>query len=100
MDPTLRLILVSKLLLKHEATLAGLPQDKSFVLFFRQDEHRLLPYLMQVSKELHEKRAAGDMSVTSPLKTILMGCLLKEPLARLQRVTSTEQGRASLQKAQ
>ena len=39
------------------------------------------------------------MSVTSPLKTILMGCLLKELLARLQKVTSTEPGRASLQKA-
>lgn len=39
------------------------------------------------------------MSATSPLKTILMGCLLKELLARLQKVTSTEPGRASLQKA-
>ena len=36
MDPTLRM--VSKLLLKHEAALAGLRQDKNFVLFFRQDE--------------------------------------------------------------
>lgn len=98
MDPTLRL--VSKLLLKHEATLASLRQDKSFVLFFRQDEHSLLPNLMQVSKEWHEKRAAGDMSVTTPLKTVLMGCLLKELLARLQRVTSTAEGRTSLQRAQ
>ena len=98
MDPTLRVI--SKLLLKHEATLSGLRQNKNFVLFFRQDERSLLPNLMQVSKEWHEKRAAGDMSLTSPLKTVLMGCLLKELLARLQRVASTEQGRESLRKAQ
>ncbi|CAE7555833.1 GIP [Symbiodinium sp. CCMP2592] len=98
MDPTMRLM--SKLLLKHEAALSGLRQDKNYVLFFRQDEHSLLPNLMQISKEWHDKRAAGDMSLKSPLKTVLMGCLLKELLARLQRVASTEQGRASLQKAQ
>ena len=89
MDPTLRLM--SKLILKHEATLPGVR--------FRQDEHSLLPNLMQVSKEWHDKRAAGDMSLTSPLKTVLMGCLLQELLARLQRVASTEQGQDSLRKA-
>ncbi|OLP99129.1 Copia protein [Symbiodinium microadriaticum] len=97
-DSQLRLI--SKLLLKHEEQLAALRKDTQFVLFFRQDDKSILPSLMSVSREWKAKQAAGDQSIQSSQRTVLINCLLKELLARVQRVVATEPGRDSLKKAE
>ncbi|CAE7837273.1 unnamed protein product [Symbiodinium microadriaticum] len=97
-DSQLRLI--SKLLLKHEEQLAALRKDTQFVLFFRQDDKSILPSLMSVSREWKAKQAAGDQSIQSSQRTVLINCLLRELLARMQRVVATEPGRESLKKAE
>ncbi|CAE7635346.1 Pol, partial [Symbiodinium necroappetens] len=97
-DSQLRLI--SKLLLKHEEQLAALRKDTQFVLFFRQDDKSILPSLMNVSREWKVKQAAGDQSIQSSQRTVLINCLLRESLARVQRVVATEPGRESLKKAE
>ena len=92
--------LISKLLLKHEEQLAALRKDTQFVLFFRQDDKSILPSLMSVSREWKAKQAAGDQSIQSSQRTVLINCLLRELLARMQRVVATEPGRESLKKAE
>jgi len=60
----------------------------------------VLPNLMEVSKANKEKTAAGSTEVRSPLRTLLLNCLLKELLQRTQKVAATAEGRSSLQQAQ
>eukprot|EP00439_Symbiodinium_sp_Y106_P077496 s968_g16.t1 len=88
---------MGKLLLKHEEFLSFLRKDMAYVLFFRQDQ---LPNLMEVSKANKEKTAAGSTEVHSPLRTLLLNCLLKELLQRTQKVAATAEGRSSLQQPQ
>ncbi|CAE7287360.1 unnamed protein product, partial [Symbiodinium necroappetens] len=78
--------LLSKIVLKHEEQLAALRKDTQFVLFFRQDDKSILPSLMNVSREWKAKQAAGDQSIQSSQRTVLISCLLRELLARVQRV--------------
>ncbi|CAE7840575.1 unnamed protein product [Symbiodinium sp. KB8] len=92
--------LMSKIILKHEEQLAALRKDTQFVLFFRQDDKSILPSLMNVSREWKAKQAAGDQSIQSSQRTVLISCLLRELLARIQRVVATEEGRDSLRKAE
>ncbi|CAE7203301.1 unnamed protein product [Symbiodinium necroappetens] len=92
--------LLSKIILKHEEQLAALRKDTQFVLFFRQDDKSILPSLMNVSREWKAKQAAGDQSIQSSQRTVLISCLLRELLARMQRVVATEEGRDSLRKAE
>ncbi|CAE6961398.1 unnamed protein product [Symbiodinium sp. CCMP2592] len=90
--------ILSKLVLKHEEALADVRKDMGFVLFFRQDSKSLLPNLMEVARTWREKMAnpAQEPSMTSPLRTVLVNCLLKELLQRAQKVVATEAGRADL----
>ena len=80
--------------------LHNLRKDMAYVLFFRQDDKSLVPSLMEVAKEWRERAATAtpDPALHSPLRTVLINCLLKELLQRTQRVTATEAGRADLQK--
>ena len=95
-----QIYLLSRLVLKHEEALHHLRKDMAFVLFFRQDDKSLVPNLMEVAKEWRERAATAtpDPALHSPLRTVLINCLLKELLQRTQRVTATETGRADLQK--
>lgn len=97
-DPTVNMM--GKLLLKHEAFLANLRKDMGYMLFFRQDERSVLPALMEVARVNREKQEAGSTEVQSPLRTLLLNCLLKELLQRAQQIAATEEGRSSLQQAQ
>ncbi|CAE7817602.1 unnamed protein product [Symbiodinium sp. CCMP2592] len=92
--------ILSKLVLKHEEALHNLRKDTAYVLFFRQDEKSLVPNLMEVARQWREKAASAtpDPGLQSPLRTVLINCLLKELLQRTQRVVATEAGRADLQK--
>ncbi|CAE7242148.1 Pol [Symbiodinium sp. CCMP2592] len=92
--------IISKLILKHEEALHNLRKDTAYVLFFRQDEKSLVPNLMEVARQWREKAtsATPDPGLQSPLRTVLINCLLKELLQRTQRVVATEAGRADLQK--
>ncbi|CAE7507209.1 unnamed protein product [Symbiodinium sp. CCMP2592] len=93
-----QLDIISKLVLKHEEALHSIRKDTSYVMFFRQDEKSLVPNLMEVARQWREKAtsATPDPALQSPLRTVLINCLLKELLQRTQRVVATEEGRANL----
>ena len=90
--------LLSRLILKHEDQLAALRRDTQFVFFFRQDDKSILPSLMTATREWKERQAAGDQSIASSQTTVI-NCLLREVLARTQKVIATESGREALRKA-
>ncbi|CAE7201961.1 unnamed protein product [Symbiodinium sp. CCMP2592] len=91
--------LLSKIVLKQEEQLSLLRKDTQFVLFLRQDDKSILPALMAASKEWKAKQEAGE-NLQSSQRTVLLNCLLRELLARVQRVVATAPGRESLKKAE
>ena len=98
-DPTVQIM--GKLLLRHEEFISHLRKDMGFVMFFRQDKSQsVLPSFMEVARAHREKVDQGSTEIKSPLRTLLLNCLLKELLQRTQQVCATEEGRQSLQAAQ
>ncbi|CAE7249312.1 unnamed protein product [Symbiodinium sp. CCMP2592] len=103
MDPQVRLM--AKLMLQHEEMLAAQRVDKVFIMFLRQDYASIIPNLHSISQQWHSKnhqQDATDQTETvqqSPLRTVLMACLLKELLARVQKMASTTEGQGKLQAA-
>ncbi|CAE7238605.1 unnamed protein product, partial [Symbiodinium sp. CCMP2592] len=99
MDPNLRAII--KLMLQHEDMLAAQRVDKVFILFVRQDYASIIPNLHSISQQFHQKTqdSSGDPQITSPLRTLLMACLIRENLARIQKMVSTSEGQGKLQAA-
>ncbi|CAE7801358.1 unnamed protein product, partial [Symbiodinium necroappetens] len=92
--------ILSRLVLKHEEALAEIRKDTGYIMFFRQDDKSILPNLMEVAKQWRAKvsHPTEDSGIASPLRTVLINCLLKELLHRTQRVVSTETGREDLKK--
>eukprot|EP00439_Symbiodinium_sp_Y106_P047170 s551_g6.t1 len=92
--------LLSKIVLKQEEQLALLRKDTQFVLFMRQDDKSILPALMLAAKEWKTRQETTEgQTPPSSQRTVLLSCLLRELLARVQRIVATEQGRESLKKA-
>eukprot|EP00439_Symbiodinium_sp_Y106_P071429 s2396_g12.t2 len=82
-DPTVQIM--GKLLLRHEEFISHLRKDMGFILFFEQDKHSVLPSLMDVAKAHREKLDQGNTEIKSPLRTLLLNCLLRELLQRTQQ---------------
>ncbi|CAE7667301.1 Pol [Symbiodinium sp. CCMP2592] len=91
--------LIAKALLQHEDQLAAQRMDKSFILFVRQDQWSVIPQLHQISKDWNAKRESGEPALQSPLRTVLFACLLKEMMARIQRMTATDPPKEKLKAA-
>ncbi|CAE7683045.1 Pol, partial [Symbiodinium necroappetens] len=90
--------LMAKLLIYHEDQLAAQRMDKDFVLFMRQDYASIIPNLHAISVEWHAKKEEGVEGLTSSLRTLLLACLVKEMLARVQKMASTQEGQEKLQR--
>ncbi|CAE7265457.1 unnamed protein product, partial [Symbiodinium microadriaticum] len=89
--------LLARALLHHEDQLAAQRMDKDFVLFMRQDYASIIPNLHAISTEWHAKKEEGHEGLTSSLRTVLLACLVKELLARVQNMASTTEGQGKLQ---
>ncbi|OLQ11417.1 hypothetical protein AK812_SmicGene4745 [Symbiodinium microadriaticum] len=90
--------LMARLMLYHEDQLAAQRMDKDFVLFMRQDYASIIPNLHAISVEWHAKKEEGVENLTSSLRTLLLACLVKELLARVQKMASTQEGQEKLQR--
>ena len=88
---------MARLMLQHEDQLAAQRMDKDFVLFMRQDHATVIPNLHAISMEWHAKKDEGHEGLTSSLRTLLLACLIKELLARIQKLSSTPEGQTKLQ---
>ena len=89
--------IMGKLLLRHEEFISHLRKDMGFILFFEQDKHSVLPSLMDVAKAHREKLDQGNTEIKSPLRTLLLNCLLRELLQRTQQVTRDRGGTPRLE---
>ncbi|OLP75296.1 LINE-1 retrotransposable element ORF2 protein [Symbiodinium microadriaticum] len=86
-----------RLLLRHEEQLALIRQDRGLIVFVKQDQHSILPALYKASATWNEKKEkAANLEAGLSLKTVLLSCVIRELLSRLQTVTSTEDGKAKL----
>ncbi|CAE7784182.1 unnamed protein product, partial [Symbiodinium sp. KB8] len=91
--------LLARLLIQHEDQLAALRVDKAFVLFARQDQFSIIPAMYAISQEWHSKREADPDTVQSPLRTLLLACLIKELMQRVQKMVATSEGQDKLKAA-
>ena len=94
-----QIVAMSKLLLQHEDKINNLNLDRGMVLFLKEDARSILPSMMQTAKEWNAKKEQGDQRLTSPLRTVLLASMIKELQQRMQTISATQEGRASLQKA-
>ncbi|CAE7243260.1 Pol, partial [Symbiodinium necroappetens] len=86
-----------RLMLRHEEQLALIKQDRALVVFVKQDQHSILPALYKASAAWNDKKEKADtMEAGLTLKTVLLSCVIKEILSRLQTVTATEAGKGKL----
>ena len=91
--------LLARLLTQHEDQLAALRMDKAFVLFARQDTYSIIPAMYAISVEWNQKREENPEVVQSPLRTLLLACLIRELLQRIQKMVATSEGMDKLKAA-
>ncbi|OLP79705.1 LINE-1 retrotransposable element ORF2 protein [Symbiodinium microadriaticum] len=86
-----------RLMLRHEEQLALIKKDRALVVFVKQDQHSILPALYKASAAWNDKKEKADtLEAGLTLKTVLLSCVIKEILSRLQTVTATEAGKNKL----
>ena len=88
--------LISRILLQQEEAICHLRHEKCFVMFMKHDQEGILRQLMMVAKEWNDKKAKTPEQLESPLRTLLLQSMLQELLNRVQKESSTEEGRARL----
>ncbi|CAE7619605.1 unnamed protein product [Symbiodinium necroappetens] len=90
---------LARLALRQETQLAELRMDKGFVMFFKQDQISILPGLYAVSKEFNAKQAEGHPELTTPLRTLLLACLMRQFRERVVHMMGSPEGIHKLQTA-
>ena len=92
---------LARIIIRQEDQLAELRGDKGFFLFLREDpEVSVLPALIQISKDWHVRQEAGDHALKSPLRTLLMACLIKRLRELMVLMTATPESVQKLQAAE
>ncbi|CAE7237125.1 Pol [Symbiodinium sp. CCMP2592] len=90
---------LARMVLRQEDMLAELRMDKLFICFLREDEISVLPGLYQVSKEYHKQQEEGTLQAQSPLRTLLLACMMKQLRDRINHMMGAQEGIAKLQTA-
>ncbi|CAE7892707.1 unnamed protein product, partial [Symbiodinium necroappetens] len=91
---------LTKVVIRQEDQLAELRGDKGFCLFLREDpEVSIIPALIQISKDWHARQEARDSMLKSPLRTLLMACLIRRLRELMVLMTSTPESVKKLQAA-
>ncbi|CAE7035094.1 unnamed protein product [Symbiodinium natans] len=83
--------LLVQMILRHEFSLQMLEADRTFRLYFLTKDSAVLPQLHKTSLDWKEKHEQG---LCDPLRTALMGVLMLELKARLEK--TTEEGLSKL----
>ena len=89
--------LVTRMLLRHEDAINLAALDRGLVGFIKQDRHSILPSMLQEAKVWKES-APDSQEKAQPLRTVLISCLVRELLQRLQTVPATAEGRGTATK--
>ena len=90
---------LARLVMRQEDQLAELRMDKNLVMFMRTDEESVLPGLIEISRDFNERKEAGETELTSPLRTVLLACLMRQLKERITKMTSEPEGIQKLQSA-
>ena len=73
--------------------------DKTLMLYFREDDISVLPGLYQVAKEWGRQQEEGTNQTTSPIRTLLLACLIQQLKERVNYMTAGPEGITKLQAA-
>ena len=87
--PAQQLQMMAKIIARHEAALQLLEADRSWILFMEAGELGIIPQLMQTTATWKKSRAQGTCKCG--LRQALMGALLMELAARLQKLGPAQQ---------
>ena len=78
---------IQRLLLRHEDMLALIRAEYGFVFFFRVDVGcSVIRPLFTAQKEWRDAKSKAPESLTKPMRTVLMSCLVKELSQRVQQL--------------
>ncbi|CAE7946816.1 Pol, partial [Symbiodinium sp. KB8] len=92
---------LTRVIIRQEDQLAELRGDKGFCLFLREEqEMSIIPALIQISKDWHARQEARDHTLKSPLRTLLMACLIRRLRELMILMTSTPESVKKLQAAE
>ncbi|CAE7712740.1 pol [Symbiodinium necroappetens] len=92
---------LTKIVIRQEDQLAELRGDKGFFLFLKEEpEVSVIPALIQISKDWHARQDAGDTTLQSPLRTLLMACLVRRLRELIVLMTATPESVKRLQTAE
>ena len=90
--------LITRMLLRRKDSINLAALDRGLVVFIKQDRQSILPSMLQAAKAWKESEQDSPER-TQPLRTVLLACLVRELLQRLQTVSATQEGRTPLLKA-
>ena len=88
--------MMAKIIARHEAALQLLEADRSWILFMEAGELGIIPQLMQTTATWKKSRTQGTCKC---LRQALMGALLMELAARLQKLEADAPAQQRLSKA-
>ena len=77
--------LITRMLLRHEDSINLAALDRGLVVLIKQDRQSILPSMLQAAKVWRESET-DSLERTQPLRTVLLACLIRELLQRLQTV--------------
>ena len=89
--------MMAKIIARHEAALQLLEADRSWILFMEAGELGIIPQLMQTTATWKKSRTQGTCKCG--LRQALMGALLMELAARLQKLEADAPAQQNLSKA-
>ncbi|CAE7524862.1 Pol [Symbiodinium sp. CCMP2592] len=91
--------LLAKMIMRQEEIIAELRMDKALMLYFREDEISILPGLYRVATEWSKQQEEGTIQTTSPIRTLLLACLIQQLRDRVAHMTADAEGVSKLQAA-
>ncbi|CAE7892314.1 pol [Symbiodinium microadriaticum] len=86
--------LLGRVVLQQEEVISRLRHDKNFVVFMRNDANGTLATLMRISRDWRAKKSLEAEQLTSPLRTVLIACMIRELMNQAQQAVATEDSRA------
>ena len=95
--PAQQLQMMAKIIARHETALQLLEADRSWILFMEAGELGIIPQLMQTTATWKKSRTQGTCKCG--LRQALMGALLMELVARLQKLGADAPAQQRLSKA-
>ncbi|CAE7617698.1 Pol, partial [Symbiodinium sp. CCMP2456] len=86
--------LLGRVVLQQEDIISRLRNDKNLMLFMRNDANGTLGTLMEISRDWKAKKSLEPDQLKSPLRTVLIACMLRELMNLAQQAVATEETRS------